>query len=323
MGSRRSGIGAALLAAFAAGACSSEGSTAGSIDAPFVVNLDAFVPPPPVVVVDAAADASSSAPPDAAVDAAVDGIVRCMPGALRCRDAVTAERCLPSGDGYRTLACGAGCGSDGCLPLRLSEGFTLHQFALEGDPADTPAAYTFEQDGLAATQTRNAMASAFVYEPMLEGVEISGRLRVESTADDDFVGWVFGWQDSSNFYLVDWKQAGQVKEPCGEAKVGVSLKRVRASGPVDRCEDLWNSDGSQKVTPLSDVTRHATGWKDETTYEFLIVFRPGDLRVRIKEGDATVVDLSSTDASFTSGRFGFYSYSQEAVRYENVRIQPR
>ena len=35
-----------------------------------------------------------------------------------------------------------------------------------------------------------------------------------------------------------------------------------------------------------------------------------------------MVSITSKDATYAKGKFGFYSYSQEAVRYEAVRLQP-
>lgn len=320
MTSRRALRVALLLAAAAVAACEKE--TGSSADAAVGSPFDAYVPPGLVFPPDAAQDASVDVPGDAASDTAADALVRCTPDSLRCRDSQTAERCARTGDAWRTFVCANGCAENACQSLLFDEGWTLHPFTLAGDPVDVPAAYTFSPGSLVTTQTRNAMASAYVFEQVFAGVEITGKFGVQTDSDDDLIGLVFGWQDPQNFYLLDWKQSGQILQPCGEAKVGVALKRVKAGSPVADCADLWDSAGTSKVSPLTDVTRNATGWKDNTLYDFRIRFQPGALRVEIKDGDATVATLTSADASFTSGKFGFYSYSQEAVRYESIRVQP-
>ena len=41
-------------------------------------------------------------------------------------------------------------------------------------------------------------------------MDFNGTMYVETRADDDFIGFVFGYQDSSSFYAVTWKKTEQV-----------------------------------------------------------------------------------------------------------------
>ena len=36
-------------------------------------------------------------------------------------------------------------------------------------------------------------------------VDFEGRFRIDPIKDDDFVGFVFSYQNNTHFYLVDWK----------------------------------------------------------------------------------------------------------------------
>ena len=46
----------------------------------------------------------------------------------------------------------------------------------------------------------------------LSGVDFSGTIFVETDGDDDFVGFVFSFQDSSNFYVVYSAKHSNVEE---------------------------------------------------------------------------------------------------------------
>ena len=45
---------------------------------------------------------------------------------------------------------------------------------------------------------------------MFEGVDFEGTFFVHDDKDDDYVGFVFGFQDKSSFYTVVWKKKKQM-----------------------------------------------------------------------------------------------------------------
>lgn len=218
------------------------------------------------------------------------------------------------------LDCSDGCAAGACLPSVLSNGWQLHQFALV-DSAELTAQYSFSDDGLSALQAINAQPSVYFLDQVLTNVVVTGTFAVESTNDDDFIGLAFGWQDSEHFYLFDWKQLGQTSA-CGTADVGAMLKRYSGTAALTTCNQFWDSVGDGQFSVLVAADQNPTGWVDNTPYTFRLVHKPGDISLEVFQGTERVVYLESNDATYGSGKFGFYSCSQEQSRFELVEIQP-
>lgn len=149
-----------------------------------------------------------------------------------------------------------------------------------------------------------------------QGTALSGRIEVQTTADDDYIGFVLGYQDnelfsnSSNFILVDWKQNDQTFGG-GFAPAGLAISHVTdaANG------DYWaHADGVTEIERATNLG--STGWADNTEYAFDIIFNANLIQVFV-DG---VLELNTTAAeaglgSFGNGAFGFYNYSQANVLY--------
>src|SRR5690606_24325902 len=104
-----------------------------------------------------------------------------------------------------------------------------------------PANWVLEADNTIATQVVNADPSILLSDCDVQNERIQGMWRVDTTVDDDFMGFVFGYQDSSHFYLFDWKLADQDDPTFGFAERGMSVKLVDADGPLIG-QDLWQSN---------------------------------------------------------------------------------
>jgi hypothetical protein len=264
----------------------------------------------------------SGPPPDSGPPADSGSTMACTPSAADCAGDV-ARVCSSTGDAYHEITCSNGCTDGACDPLSLETGWRVHQFMLLNDSITTPANYVFEEGGLVAVQTANPLASVYLNDTALpESVVVTGRFSVQTSSDDDLIGFVFGWQDPEHFYLVDWKQTQQNDGSCGLAEEGAVLKVVSSTVTIEDCTDLWRSSGTARVTPLVPVSANPAGWDDFAEYDLRLVFRPGAIEVQISQGSTIAVSMTSNDTTYRSGKFGFFNYSQEAVRYEFFSISP-
>lgn len=135
--------------------------------------------------------------------------------------------------------------------------------------------------GWSPLKLANPLPSAYLRDALFWSFPARGKVSVGTTSDDEMFGFVFGWQDSQHFYLVDWMQATQDAPPCGLAPQKFALKVVNSETPLVTCEDFWSGTGSDKVTPFIAPT--APGWSENVVFDFELVFRPGDIRWTISQ----------------------------------------
>ena len=154
-----------------------------------------------------------------------------------------------------------------------------------------------------------------------QGNSLSGSVIVNDQSDDDFFGFVLGFDageldgsaSSIDYWLIDWKQATQNFGGFGFA--GLALSHVTGS-TTDR-GDFWRHSG-----PVNEVQRGATlantGWADQTTYTFELTFTETLIEVAIN--GSTEISYTSTDhgSLFEDGGFGFYGFSQPMVTYLGI-----
>lgn len=181
---------------------------------------------------------------------------------------------------------------------------------------------------VAVAQEGNADPSFYLNNLNQTAYSMSGFIEVRTTGDNDFFGFVFGYQNSSNFYLFDWKKETQAAYG-GIATEGMTIKKVTGlSG--DAYTDLtlaefWDN-GSAAGDIFGDVEMLAvnhgasTGWQEYERYNVFLDFNihPGEIHVVINdESNITLWDVTVFDTTFTSGQFGFYNHSQQFTRYDD------
>lgn len=196
---------------------------------------------------------------------------------------------------------------------------------------NSTANWVVNDAGTFVTQTRNTDPSVFYSDFPIKGADITGTIRVNSTSDDDFIGFVIGYEpgdfdnENAEFLLLDWKRGDQrLGRGCTSAGLGLrglALSRV-IGRPTSReywahqnyessCTDLDN--GVIELARGKSLGR--TGWARKRTYEFR--FQYTETNVKVWVDDNLEIDLNG---EFKTGSIAFYNFSQGGVVYGGYTI---
>src|SRR5262249_3480111 len=175
--------------------------------------------------------------------------------------------------------------------------------------------WVFDHANNRATQTVNSDATILFSDYEFKNDRVEGTLRVNTLFDDDLIGFVFGNQDPQHYYVFDWKKADE-NDLAGFAERGMSVKVVNASTPLI-ARDLWNTNGNPgRVRTLFHNT---IAWESFVDYKITIEFRQASFTITVLKGATVLESVTLEDSTYTSGRFGFYNYSQSDVVYTGFR----
>ncbi len=187
--------------------------------------------------------------------------------------------------------------------------------------------WTVAPGGGSVTQSVNGQPTFFYSDFSAFGTSITGKIKVTTNNDDDYVGFALGFKSGdststfADYLLVDWKKATQnfnfgapSNSGGGNAFVGLAVSRVTGIPDADEFWQHDNLSGTGVGSGLAELARGSTlgstGWVTGTEYEFTFDFGPNDLEVfvnGIKELDIT--------GTFSNGSLAFYNFSQEQVLY--------
>lgn len=183
--------------------------------------------------------------------------------------------------------------------------------------------WTVAADGASVFQSVNGNPTFFVSPTNQINTTIRGSIRVETTGDDDFIGFVFGFNgpastgNDMNFVLFDWKQLNQ-NSGGFLAQEGFALSRVNGI-ITNYVPGFWGHTDSAEFDVLATDFGSTRGWEDNVLYDFEIVYQTNRITIDIAGGafgaGDTIFDIAG---SFPNGRFGFYNYSQSSVRYAGL-----
>ncbi len=164
-------------------------------------------------------------------------------------------------------------------------------------------------DGSQVTQTLHINSPVyFLSDTNYINTEFNGSFSVDSW-DDDFIGFVFGWQNSNDYYLFDWKKGTQSYQ--GLAEEGYTLSHITGTDA-----NLWDHTGSD-LTVLDSIYSNSSGWENNVEYDFTLNYTSTGFTISI---DGT--EIFNQTGNFSTGKFGFYSYSQPNVTFKGFDQTP-
>lgn len=206
------------------------------------------------------------------------------------------------------------------IPVDLSSWSELTLDFAGGQPAGN---WVLSGGNTVVKQTVNADPSFYLNNLHQTNYSIDGSWK-SAGGDNDYMGFVFGYQNSSNFYMFDWK-AGNQSAYGSTGNEGMTIKKYDGAGSdglVDlSLEEFWENDTSKgDMTVLAQNHGSSEGWVANRSYDFHLDFNvdfAGQIHIVVKDTltTATLWDTEITNTMWTAGQFGFYNFSQANVEY--------
>lgn len=178
----------------------------------------------------------------------------------------------------------------------------------------------------AVTQKLDGGTTFFVSDFTLTGGQFAARVEAPAgTADDDFLGFVFGFQDNpetglpDNYYLLSWKRAAE-----GLAERGLKLSKITGTGTSGNRPDLFDLNSTD---PRLDVlaTGPDVGWEPGVTYDLELNYAsPGTSTLTLRRADTGTLVWNhafSDLAPLGPGKVGFYNFGVPEVKYLNLNLR--
>ena len=202
--------------------------------------------------------------------------------------------------------------------------------------------WVYDSNANSVKQTNNSNPTFYVSDQNFINKTITGEIYVNTSSDDDFIGFVLGFEEPTasllnryKFLLVDWKQLDQDPSNNTLAKAEIRLiyydKAANDPGNIfwstPTQTSTWGVIDIYEPSPSFPDVNSQGGWEEFKTIEFKAVYSENNVKIFFDFGDGNFTKVFDVDASsipffesFPNGRVGFYNYSQNEVIYKNFTV---
>ncbi len=150
--------------------------------------------------------------------------------------------------------------------------------------------------------------------------------------DGNFIGFVFGYrsplseqgdgEDVFDTFLLSWKALDETNED-GLARAGFVLSHLKGEvAPSEIPRVFWR----KQATPVHRViaTNYGTelGWSGYKDTHFELTYTDEAIVLIVDGEEVFHVTAAQSPVAFAPGRFGFFTYAQSGVRFENFLSGP-
>merc|ERR1719154_1019897 len=195
------------------------------------------------------------------------------------------------------------------------------------------AVWEFRDEGKEIVQKVNSEPEVAVGKTRLAAMEFEGTMFVTANWDDDWIGSVFSFQDTSNFYLFMSSKAGSHQGPWqikrvssitgpGSWEMTNAIRRdVSVANQTEVLWKGWKATGTSSGQEEEEALSSYGGWNYDTSYRFHITHLPdqGIIRLKLYEGATLLHDsgdiIDNGEQALRGGRMGVFCYSQQDITW--------
>jgi len=196
--------------------------------------------------------------------------------------------------------------------------------------------WRIEQEGESVKQYKNGYVTFYVSDFDLIDRQFRGRIKVETTSDDDFIGLAFAYSEHpdtnrpDSYYLITWKRLAQSVSG-NYADQGFKLLKITNSAAtpyLDIYHKIWGGEDWEvpdgcRMQKLASRLGSGTGWASNVEYEFSFRYESnGRINVVVRRTSNGAIMWNTTyidPEPLGPGKVAFFNMSQQSVRYSGLQ----
>ena len=167
--------------------------------------------------------------------------------------------------------------------------------------------WNLQSNDLSVQQTENSSVIYFLSPYDVQNRKITYQMKVSGSTDNDWIGFVVGYQDSSNYSYFTLTRSEQ----------------TGAGNPLDGWNFIEVSNGVS-TTLSSDESNYTKGWELDADYNVTVSYTSGETSIHLQGGSLAFANGSSLvelNRQNPSGKFGFYGSSQDGITFSNLKFE--